>query len=622
MLAVQIVTTFPVFVVVLCCLLYSSKVILCDSRWMMKQRTTKRCVFAGGLLAVALQARFTNAWMSWLAVGLLIIVATGDGAAPQASILKDQLEVGWTGKATAGAPVWIRPHAICYAVVLYLVLHYFDSVSLLDLIYTDSSQWCDNNLKHGDYDSAVSTAVVLFVGLDNAWFDILLLLGLQLHRNRLLLRGGWSPAAVELNSDLGTYKSLRVLGRSFRLLPDHAFITDNLLAPIKAKVAAPIQHMAAGYRPQLLDQFLDWVAQSNWIGFGLAFFFAGRVVAQYWDASNQALDVQPSFLLGLLHAILIMLLGVVLVRPDGLCKLVGSIVPGIVVLLTLWIRKAIGNGIPHFWRRCYWLLDPLPGDTSAEQPCRKGEDFSETSADMENLINWPSWFGIYVNGEASTTFTLPFCISALGSLTVLVGLGAFILTCETTVPNSGSDASQNKHLQARDNYIPILVCQLLALPLVFLYWIEQTGQSGSQLAESVAQSTIPTSMVALGCGLFVLIIADRAVYMLESRILKMLILWCAMVGFCVYWISVGFVSTGFAPAAVMLACSAYFYQSAKQLESKLKRTRGRRFTSGDPKKDSPTWVHKTRDLVRAVPFLIELVYLVRAGTLHRNLLPV
>ena len=54
-LAVQIVTTFPVFVVVLCCLLYSSKVILCDSRWMMKQRATKRCVFAGGLLAVALR---------------------------------------------------------------------------------------------------------------------------------------------------------------------------------------------------------------------------------------------------------------------------------------------------------------------------------------------------------------------------------------------------------------------------------------------------------------------------------------------------------------------------------------------------------------------------------------
>ena len=62
------------------------------------------------------------------------------------------------------------------------------------------------------------------------------------------------------------------------------------------------------------------------------------MVAQYWDASNQALDVQPSFLLGLLHAILIMLLGVVLVRPVSFWKLVGSIVPdkvGYVILAVI-----------------------------------------------------------------------------------------------------------------------------------------------------------------------------------------------------------------------------------------------------------------------------------------------
>ena len=184
--------------------------------------------------------------------------------------------------------------------------------------------------------------------------------------------------------------------------------------------------------------------------------------------------------------------------------------------------------------------------------------------------------------------------------------------------DSGSSVSDD------DGYVPILCWQLVALPLVLALYFEETGQSASQISQSAKQSsTVPTSIVALGCGVFVLIIADRAVYMLESSTCKLLMLWASLLAFCAFWITSDSGIDAQSGAAdsqswtgswavwLMIACSMYFYYSAVQVERKLKRSPGRRFTQYEKVPgDKNTWVHALRTPIRKVPFLMELVYLV------------
>ena len=215
----------------------------------------------------------------------------------------------------------------------------------------------------------------------------------------------------------------------------------------------------------------------------------------------------------------------------------------------------------------------------------------------------------------------------------VVGMLSWAAVCDTTEikTKTGKDEAESKPVASAasapdapddDGYIPILCWQLVALPLVVALYFERTGQSASQISQSVTQSsTVPTSIVALGCGVFVLIIADRAVYMLESRTSKLLMLWGSLLAFCAYWIStdsltdghsVSWSWTGSWSVRLMIACSMYFYQSAKQLERKLKRNPKRRFTRyNSVPGDKNTWVHTLRTPIRKTPFLMELVYLVR-----------
>jgi protein-S-isoprenylcysteine O-methyltransferase Ste14 len=176
-----------------------------------------------------------------------------------------------------------------------------------------------------------------------------------------------------------------------------------------------------------------------------------------------------------------------------------------------------------------------------------------------------------------------------------------------------------------DGYVPILCWQLVALPLVVALYFEMTGQSASQISQSVTQSSsVPTSIVALGCGVFMLIIADRVVYITESRTWKLLMQWLSLMAFCAYWITADSLAvdesdssenwswTGSWSIRLMVACSMYFYKSATQLERKLKRKHGRAFTQYDQVPgDKITMLHKLRFLIRRTPFLMELVYLVR-----------
>lgn len=173
-----------------------------------------------------------------------------------------------------------------------------------------------------------------------------------------------------------------------------------------------------------------------------------------------------------------------------------------------------------------------------------------------------------------------------------------------------------------DGYIPMLCWQLLALPLVVALYFQRTGQSASQISQSVTESsTVPTSIVALGCGVFLLIIVDRAVYMCESSRCKLLLLWATMLAFCAFWITNdsddpsnaegGEGWTGDWAVWLMIACCMYFYQSAVQLEIKLMRNPERRFTRYENVPgDKNTWVHTFRTPIRKTPFLMELVYLV------------
>ena len=212
----------------------------------------------------------------------------------------------------------------------------------------------------------------------------------------------------------------------------------------------------------------------------------------------------------------------------------------------------------------------------------------------------------------------------------IVGLVSWAATCDVSTigtakatddpTDSTQCASKTTAAGSTDGYIPILCYQLLALPLVVALYFERTGLTASHISQSVTQrSAVPTSIVALGFGVFLLIIADRAVYMLESRTNKLVMLWCSLLAFCGYWVYDDSQSDTSSDSSwslvhlfLMLVCSAYFYESAVQLEIKLKRTHGRRFTQytkvpGDTK----TLVHRIRWFIRKTPFLMELVYLVR-----------
>ena len=205
----------------------------------------------------------------------------------------------------------------------------------------------------------------------------------------------------------------------------------------------------------------------------------------------------------------------------------------------------------------------------------------------------------------------------------IIGLLSWTVVCDVSDLGTDKDTEQSPKTTAADSsdrYIPILCCQLVALPLVGALYFERTGQSASQISQSVTESSaVPTSIVALGFGVFVLIIADRAVYMLESRTCKLVMLWCSLITFCGYWIyddskSDTLSDSSWSPIHVLLTlvCSAYFYESAIQLEIKLKRTHGRRFTQYTKVPgDTQTWVHWFRWPIRKTPFLMELVYLVR-----------
>jgi hypothetical protein len=178
------------------------------------------------------------------------------------------------------------------------------------------------------------------------------------------------------------------------------------------------------------------------------------------------------------------------------------------------------------------------------------------------------------------------------------------------------DNEKRRKVPYDDGYVPMLCWQLIALPLVVALYFQRTGQSASQISQSVTQSsTIPTSIVALGCGVFVLIIVDRVVYMFESSTCKRLLLWVSMLAYSAFWVTSASdtddQSTDDQSELLMIACSMYFYQSAIMLERKLKRNPQRRFIRYDKVPgDQNTWVHTFRGPIRKVPFLMELVYLV------------
>jgi hypothetical protein len=239
------------------------------------------------------------------------------------------------------------------------------------------------------------------------------------------------------------------------------------------------------------------------------------------------------------------------------------------------------------------------------------------------------WTGQATDGCPSDYSAFLMGIAVFVVFFAVVGLVSWAVVCDT----SGIKAKKREDEAAvimsdpdhEDGYIPILVWQLVALPLVVALYFERTGQSASQISQSVTQSsTVPTSIVALGCGVFLLIIADRAVYVLEASTFKLLILWASLLAFCAFWISgdslnddqsdsaESFSWTGSWSVRLMVACCMYFYQSAVQLESKLKRNPKRRYTRySKVPGDKNTWVHTLRRPIRQVPFLMELVYLVR-----------
>ena len=361
--------------------------------------------------------------------------------------------------------------------------------------------WKWDDVCHQLHENGGNEATGFVLRQDTAWWDIVLLLALQLHRDRLIRRGEWFDTSGSADSGLMNSDLYHLLDRPFKLLPNRCFMTAFVQTPFVNCVAKPFQAKVQGL---LSEEMLEKLSKHV-----------------YWH----------------------------------------------IVMLLSCVFTAIGG----------WLLGSV----------------------------------------APLTLNVGLGLIVLGLVLGLVGLVWFVndydvsKDTDSKQPSDGrdSDVDAGEH----DNYVATLCWELVALPLVVWFYFQKTGQSASTLSASVTQSALPMSIVALGCGVFVLILIDRMVYVHESRVCKLVLLWGSVVAFCVFWIlnpsppEVDTETSSFRSQSwpLMIACSLYFYQSAKQLETKMTRKPGRRYTQ-----DQKTWVHTLRWLIRGIPFLMELVYLI------------
>eukprot|EP01043_Picozoa_sp_COSAG02_P003005 COSAG02_NODE_71_length_42019_cov_36.443893_8_plen_690_part_00 len=466
-------------------------------------------------------------------------------------------------------------------------------------------------------------------------WDVALLLVLLLHRQRLRRRGEWS---VELNSDLNDLTQ-----RPFSLLPSVEFWDRALIDPLKQHVAARVQKMLLGAKNSIREEvfgmsFHTWKMVSgvlvlaaatlsmmcvfddipvgwneNTGGWGSIKWTGQQDVGSCLSTNMTYIIVMAGFMLFFGAVGLLSWAAVTRIELEHSNAMYAYAVidfhqdfdvvdfaerffdTGQRCLIVLDKGKKEHWHVHGTWQEAY--TQEAYTQAAYEQyphPARKGEGHSKTRPPVRVTFDKDEKGLQYICKKDAVNVIRKWHIT--------------------------DEQIDRCNVPVDDGYVPVLCWQLVALPLVVALYFERTGQSASQISQSVTQSsTIPTSIVALGCGVFVLIIADRAVYMVESSRCKRLMLWVSMVAYCAFWITSDSRIDAQSDSAeaqswsvwLMIACSMYFYKSAIQLERELKRNPERRFTRYEKVPgDKNTWVHTFRGPIRKAPFLMELVYLV------------